>query len=123
MEFICQTVRALVLLPDLPANEILIVTPFRAQRHRIRRRLRELGLADVSVSTVHRAQGGERHTVFFDPVRGDSKWLRSAEGERLINVAISRAKARLVITLSRGDRENVILDYIAQMAESSDAPF
>lgn len=121
MEFICQTVLGLV--RHLPPEEILVVTPFRAQRHRIKRRLRELNLAGVSVSTVHRAQGSERHTVLFDPVRGDSTWLKSAEGERLINVAISRAKARLVITLSRGDRRNVILDLIAQIADTSDAPF
>lgn len=121
MEFICQTVLGLV--GHVRPEEILVVTPFRAQRHRIKRRLRDLNLGGVSVSTVHRAQGGERHTVLFDPVRGDSSWLKSAEGERLINVAISRAKARLVITLSRGDRQNVILDLIAQIADSSDAPF
>ena len=120
MEFICQTVLGLV--RHVPLEEILVVTPFLAQRHRIKRRLRELGLDGVSVSTIHRAQGSERHTVLFDPVRGDSRWLKSREGERLINVAISRAKARLVITLSRGDRQNVILDLIAQIADSSDAP-
>lgn len=121
MEFICQSVLAII--RNVSPEEILVVTPFRAQRHRIKRRLRELNLDGVSVSTVHRAQGSERHTVLFDPVRGDSSWLKSREGERLINVAISRAKARLVITLSRGDRQNVILDLIAQIAENSDSPF
>lgn len=70
----------------------------------------------TTVSSQHR-------TTIFDPVRGNSSWLMTAEGERLINVAISRAKARLVITLSRGDRQNVILDYIAHTVDAVDDPF
>lgn len=115
MHFICQTVRTLV--RSVPPEDILIVTPFRAQRFRIRRRLQELGLGQVAVTTVHRAQGSERHTVLFDPVRGDTPFLNSDDGFRIINVAISRAKARLVITLSRGDRQNPILDFIQMLAD------
>ena len=128
-DFICQTVLGLVLYGHVQPEEILVLTPFREQRHKIKRGLRDLGrlqgcdLDGVLVSTVHRAQGGERHTVLFDPVNGDSKWLKSLDGQRLINVAISRAKARLVITLSRGDRQNVFLDLIAQIADNSDTPF
>lgn len=111
--FICQTVLNLVRAqPPVLPKDILVVTPFRAQRHKIRERLRELGLGSVAVTTVHRAQGGERHTILFDPVRGSSQFLISDEGRRIINVAISRAKARLVITLSRGDRQNPELDLI-----------
>lgn len=123
-EFICQMVGKVV--RHVRQDEILVVTPFRAQRHMIKRRLRELGFSQVTVSTVHRSQGSERHTVFFDPVNGGGKWLMSKEGDRLINVAISRARARLVITLSRRDRENPVLDYIGHLADSSihtDQPF
>lgn len=116
MKFICQTILDLV-RAGMQEKDILVVTPFRAQRYRIRRRLQELGLGQVAVTTVHRAQGSERHTVLFDPVRGSSKFLMSDEGLRIINVAISRAKARLVITLSRGDRQNPILDYIQMLAD------
>lgn len=121
MEFVCQT--ALVLSRQIPHQDILVLTPYRAQRNRIKRHLRELGLNGVVVSTVHRAQGSERHTILFDPVRGNSRWLKSAEGQRLINVAISRAKARLVVVMSRGDRENVFLDLVARIADTSDSPF
>lgn len=115
MKFICQTILDLV-RGSMQEKEIQVVTPFRAQRHRIRQRLRELGVGQVAVTTVHRAQGSERHTILFDPVRGSSQFLMSDEGLRIINVAISRAKARLVITLSRGDRQNPILDYIQMLA-------
>ena len=118
MNFICQTVRDLVRAgPPVPPEDILVVTPFRAQRYRIRQRLRELGLSKVAVTTVHRAQGSERHTILFDPVRGASQFLMSDDGVHIINVAISRAKARLVITLSRGDRQNPILDYIQMLVD------
>lgn len=114
LDFVCKTVRQLA--DRQPHDGILVVTPFRAQRYRIRKRLRELGLGDIAATTIHRAQGSEYHTVVFDPVRGSCTWMMSEDGLRLINVAISRAKARLVIALSRGDRNNPVLDLIADYA-------
>nr|WP_276309205.1 AAA domain-containing protein [Nakamurella deserti] len=62
-------------------------------------------------STVHRFQGGERGVVVFDTVdapRGVDKphpWFHessdSADGPRLINVAVSRARERLVLVKDR----------------------
>lgn len=105
--------RALELIPHLEPKDILVLTPFRAQRALIRslikRKAEEHGrpeLKKVRVSTVHRAQGMECHTIFFDPVSGDSPWLNSPEMACLINVALSRAQARLVVHLSEGDRKN-----------------
>lgn len=43
--------------------------------------------------------------------------MMSAEGMRLINVALGRAKARLIITLYRGDRNNALLDLIVKYAQ------
>lgn len=101
-----------------PVKDILVVTPFRGQRSLIRDRLKRVGLKDVDVSTVHRAQGGERHTVIFDPVHGSSPFLQSDEAKRLINVALSRAMARVVVLLSPGDRENELLRRIAVVITS-----
>jgi len=77
----------------LDSNDILVITPFRRQRQYIEKRLRKRGIAEVRVQTVHRAQGAEYHTVFFDPVRGASQFLGDENGMRLINVAISRSTA------------------------------
>lgn len=94
-------------------SEILVLTPFRAQRALISSLLAARGLT-VQVSTVHRAQGRERHTVLYDPADGASPFLQGEEAERLLNVALSRAQARLVLFLSRRDRSsNPLLERIA----------
>ena len=89
-------------------NDIAILTPYRAQRAIIRKKLRNAGIRGVEVSTVHRAQGSEKRIIFFDPVNGPHK----AVTDRLINVALSRAKSRLFLTMSYGDLANDKLSQI-----------
>lgn len=93
-------------------KDIGIVSPFRAQVREIRNALGRRGLApsSIDVGTVHRFQGGERDVVLFDttdtPPFGrflDSR--RNSDLARLINVALSRARHRLVfIAHARGFR-------------------
>lgn len=103
-------------------KDILILTPFRAQRALIRRKLKEFGVSGIKVSTVHRAQGSESHTVLFDPVNGDDNFLHGRDeyekksAKRLINVALSRAQAQLIIPLSERDRKNPLFDQIYRLA-------
>lgn len=52
---------------------------------------------------MHRAQGSERTLVIFDPVDASSTFFNGKEGDRLINVAISRAKAHVVIPYHAND--------------------
>jgi len=101
------------------ADDILVLTPFRAQRHLIRRMLKSNGLQRVQVSTVHKAQGSERHTVIFDPVQGDTRFLLGEEAKRLVNVALSRAMARLVVVLSPGDLKNPLLRAVRTVIEGA----
>jgi superfamily I DNA and/or RNA helicase len=55
----------------------------------------------VTVGTIHTFQGSERDIIIWDIVdtpQNDMGLLYKGEtGERLVNVAISRAKSRLVI--------------------------
>lgn len=104
----------------LEQDEILIITPYRAQRTLIRRKLRSAGYKHVHVSTVHRAQGSERDTVIFDPVSADNSFLNNNDlGPRLINVAVSRAKARLVLFASPENLRNPVIAQIAAIIENS----
>ena len=96
-------------------HELIVLTPFRAQRALIRQRLRARGVTEaVKVSTVHRAQGSEAPVVLFDPVDGAQPFLRTEEARRLLNVALSRAQARLVIYLSAADAASPLLAPIVQ---------
>lgn len=96
-------------------SDIAVITPFNAQSKQIREALRSRGISrgfwagGGSVSTIHRAQGGERDVVILDTVdapapgggtRGmssfmDASWNRDLP--QLINVAISRARRRLIV--------------------------
>lgn len=100
-------------------SDILVLTPFRAQRRLIRTFLKNKGLRGVRVSTVHRAQGSECHTVIFDPVNGSNDFLNNDDdAPRLINVALSRAMARLVVLLSPDDLKNPILARINSIVKN-----
>jgi DNA replication ATP-dependent helicase Dna2 len=97
------------------AHELIVLTPFRAQRALIRRRLHALGVTPaVKVSTVHRAQGSEAPVVLFDPADGAQPFLQSEEAQRLMNVALSRAQAKVLIYLSPADATNPTLARIVQ---------
>ena len=86
-------------------QELVVLTPFRAQRALIRQRLRARGLPEalIKVSTVHRAQGSEAPVLLFDPVDGSQPFLQTEEAQRLFNVAWSRAQAKLIVFLAPGD--------------------
>ena len=118
-ELISQFVREILTRDHTLEDDLLVITPFRAQRTLIRTFLRNAGLRRVSVSTVHRAQGTERHTVIFDPVDGGSDFLQTEDARRLINVAVSRAQARFVVCLSDYDRQNLLLANLGRLIEQA----
>ena len=101
-------------------DSILVLTPFRAQRALLRSMLRHT-CKGVSVSTVHKAQGSERRTVIFDPVDGTSNFLLGDQARRLINVALSRAQARLILILAEADRQNPLFSHPAFTPGNSSA--
>ncbi|MCE4553164.1 DEAD/DEAH box helicase [Roseateles cellulosilyticus] len=96
-------------------NELIVLTPFRAQRALIRQRLRARGLPEsLRVSTVHRAQGSEAPVVLFDPADGSQPFLRDEAAQRLLNVALSRAQAKLVLFVSAADAAGPLLAPLMQ---------
>ncbi|WP_092949615.1 DEAD/DEAH box helicase [Roseateles sp. YR242] len=109
-EAIAQAVANALSTGDWAAHEVIVLTPFRAQRALIRVRLRALGVTEaVKVSTVHRAQGSEAPVVLFDPADGRQPFLQTEEAQRLINVALSRAQAKVMLYLSAADLSNPLL--------------
>jgi hypothetical protein len=96
-------------------SEILVLTPYRAQRSLIKLMLKKRHPA-ISVSTVHRAQGSERTVVVFDPVDASAQFLSGPDGNRLINVAISRAKAHVIIPYHQDDLRHPALAKIHRIS-------
>lgn len=101
-----------------PSN-ILVLTPFRAQASLLRRSSK-IPFA-VDVSTIHKAQGAERNFVIIDLVNACSKFLNSEDGRRLINVAISRAQAHVVLLYHRSELANPIVKRIIEIARAQRA--
>jgi hypothetical protein len=111
---------AMKLVGKVPPNEIQVLTPFRAQRSLIQRKLRDAKLSGVRVSTVHRAQGTECDTIIFDPVEAGTAFLNAGElGRRLINVAVSRAKARFFLLVSPENLSNQVIKQLSDIIENS----
>ncbi|MCK6486603.1 MAG: DEAD/DEAH box helicase [Phycisphaerae bacterium] len=87
-----------------------IVTPHRAQRALIVRRLRHLfpthpaDFIDAAVDTVERFQGGQRDTIVISFGVGDPDLIADEESFLLqlerTNVAISRARAKCILAIS-----------------------
>jgi len=87
-----DTVRTLIREHRVPPGSIGVVSPFRAQVVLLRQRLAGSG---VSVDTIERFQGGERDVMILSFVR--SRETGFVFDERRLNVAITRARCKLVL--------------------------
>ena len=89
-------------------KSIGIITPFVNQRECIQEMLDERGLGNVTCGTVHAFQGDEKDVVLFSLAitqqTGEKIYNWFKNNKELINVAVSRAKEKLIIV---GDIENV----------------
>ncbi|MEO0481407.1 MAG: AAA domain-containing protein [Planctomycetota bacterium] len=93
---------------DVPASEIAVVAPFRAQVRAIRNELQRRGLdrEDLVVDTVERIQGQEREVVLISLAVGDPAKLQRRSAfffsPNRLNVALSRARTKAVLVASEG---------------------
>jgi very-short-patch-repair endonuclease len=122
-------------------GSIGVVSPFRAQANLIRDLIykdqelsEQLFLRDFLVDTVHRFQGDERDIIIFSPVISlnlgqGSRHFLSRTGN-LFNVAITRARAALIVvgdrnTCSRCGIEYMewFVDYLSKVKETRQTEF
>lgn len=123
---VVQTLRDLILNKGYKGS-VGVVTPFRAQANAITQQVnqdKEL-LAEVMnrgflSDTVHRFQGDERDVMLFSPVvstgtpQGALGFLRS--NGNLFNVAITRARAQLVVVGDLAECASCDVGYLARFA-------
>jgi very-short-patch-repair endonuclease/ATP-dependent exoDNAse (exonuclease V) alpha subunit len=111
-------------------GSIGVVSPFRAQVNRVRDLVyghdslaARIAHADFLADTVHKFQGDERDVMIFSPVvssgvsDGPLGFLRS--NPNLFNVAITRARAALIVVGDKGAALNCNVDYLARFAAYS----
>lgn len=88
---VIQTLAAHLIELEVPARQIGVVSPFRAQVEAIRPHVGE-----VDCDTVERFQGGERDVMLFSMVRTERTGAFITD-ERRLNVALTRARTKLII--------------------------
>jgi len=82
-------------------GDVGVVTPYRDQARLLRLLVRAAGAqGSVHTGTIHRFQGGERDAIVLDLVDAaplpPGTLFRSDDGLRLLNVAVTRARGKLV---------------------------
>lgn len=111
-QIIIKMVKRLVIKNHVPVEEIGIIVPFRSTVYDIRDLLYGEGYEGVEVGTIHTFQGREKSVIIFDTVMSGEMEnsnrrhysVRPFDEEknglsvpRLLNVAFSRSRDRLVI--------------------------
>jgi len=109
---ILKIVKRLVINNHVPMDQIGVIVPFRNTVYDVRRALYAEGYELVEVGTIHTFQGREKQVIIFDTVMsGEQQGGRKRHYSvrpfdedknglsvpRLLNVAFSRSKDRLVI--------------------------
>jgi uncharacterized protein len=88
----------------LVATDIMIVTPYNAQRRRIAQTLAARGLPAIGVGTVDKFQGQEAPVVFYSMATSSSddmpRDMRFLFEKNRLNVAVSRAQCCSVLVCS-----------------------
>jgi len=89
-------------------HDAVIITPFVNQAHFLNSALQKAGITDIKAQTIHSVQGDEKSTVIIScaisrrSAERTVKWLDSHK--EIANVAVSRAKDRLIVF---GDKETI----------------
>ncbi len=95
---------------DLNPKETGIIAPYKNQVEALRREIR-----DIDVATVHKFQGKEKENIIISTV--DDEISDFADDPYLINVAVSRAKKKLMLVVTGNEQvkeRNItdLIDYI-----------
>ena len=106
----------------IKTEDIGVVTPYRDQRCLIKKTLEDNDINDQQVDTVHKFQGREKDVIIMSFTKSKKysfplEKLRFIENATLINVAITRARKKLILignsnTLARSELLNLIFTKI-----------
>ena len=105
-EFISELIESYI-KQGLPASEIAVLSPFRAQAANVRRHIRKNeGISEenrdlLAIDTIDKMQGQEREVIIFSLAAGNIEYMTEMAdflyNPNKLNVAFSRAKSKLII--------------------------
>lgn len=116
-EYICK------FLKENKELNVGIITPFVHQKECIEYMLEQYGIKDITVGTVHAFQGDQKDVIIFSTAITNStyqstyEWLKN--NRELINVAVSRAKHKLIMLGNKTAIKNLSkeTDDLKELAE------
>lgn len=141
MNILERLTQKLVMQELVPSKEIGIIVPFRSCVYEIRTVMRNLGLPQIEVGTIHTYQGREKQVIIFDTIMSGEKGRNGLRHysvrpfdeaknglsvHRLLNVAFSRSKSHLYVLADMNHIQQVYHNkflgkLLYRMAESQSA--
>ena len=92
-------------------KDIGIITPFINQKNLINEVIKEEGIPAVTCGTVHAFQGDEKDIILFSLALTDKTYQKTYDwlkgNKELINVAVSRAKDKLILLTNNSELERL----------------
>ncbi len=82
-------------------QDATIITPFKNQQNLINRLLLENNIQDITCTTIHQVQGGEKNTIIISTSLSPKtskktfEWIKN--NSEITNVAVTRAKKNLIV--------------------------
>lgn len=98
------------ILSNLESNDVGIIAPYNDQVDEIRKAVP----GEVEVSTIHKFQGREKDVIIISTV--DNEISDFVNDPHILNVAISRAKRRLIMIVTGNQIDNTIIDNFVEYA-------
>lgn len=102
-------------------SDIMILAPLNSQLRLIRQKAKTSKITNIPCSTIHKAQGQQYHTVVLDVINlsGKNRFLTETLSKELINVAFSRAKARLIILANKDDLASTHISAAYRLSQTA----
>ena len=97
-------------------DQLGIICPYRGQVSEIRR----LVHPQIAVDTVDRFQGSDREVIILSLVESQIHGSKGFADERRLNVALTRAKKKLVVVGDPQGKQDVLENYIKYLYENAE---
>ncbi len=124
-EEIAEVINRLKRLKEIDyKGSIGIITPLRKMSNILKEKLYNCGFSDIDVNTANGFQGGEKDLMIFvlgytsKLTKGERWYLESLENRYIYNVAVSRARACILIIGDRDACKNSKIDALEKLALS-----